>query len=368
MWRAVTSVRDPIIAIGSLSLRASTHYLSTLSGTSTTLEYKDYGDPLKVVVKKEVKIPELKKGEVLVQMLAAPVNPADINTIQGVYAIKPQLPSIPGNEGVGEVMAVKEGETDIMMQPGDRVIPRINAMGTWRTHLVASSTDLIKIPSDIGVVEAATIAVNPATAYRMLKDFVPVKSGETVIQNGANSAVGQAVIQIAASLGLKTVNIVRDRPDISKLKQHLSDLGGTIVVTEEELRNSREVKAVPRPMLALNCVSGRSGTELLRQLAPQGTMVTYGGMSRQPVTVPVGALIFNDISFKGFWMTRWNQQHQHHPAREEMLNNLFHLVRSGALQSPDHTTVPFSDYQLALQNAMPSKGMLGKKQILTFKK
>lgn len=79
------------------------------------------------------------------RMLAAPVNPADINTIQGVYAVKPQLPSIPGNEGVGEVMEVREGEKDTMLQPGDHVIPRSSAMGTWRTHLVGSSTDFIKV-------------------------------------------------------------------------------------------------------------------------------------------------------------------------------------------------------------------------------
>ena len=45
----------------------------------------------------------------------------------------------------------------------------------------------------------ATIAVNPGTAYRMLKDFVALKSGDVVIQNGANSAVGQAVIQVKNS-------------------------------------------------------------------------------------------------------------------------------------------------------------------------
>lgn len=62
------SARDPISsAIGSLSLKASsssTLHLSTFSGTSTTLEYKEYGDPLKVVLQKEVHIPELNRGEV----------------------------------------------------------------------------------------------------------------------------------------------------------------------------------------------------------------------------------------------------------------------------------------------------------------
>lgn len=78
------------------------------------------------------------------KMLAAPVNPADINTIQGTYAVQPPLPSIPGNEGVGEVVAVGDGYTG-RLQPGDKVIPRVNALGTWRTHIIAPDTDFIKV-------------------------------------------------------------------------------------------------------------------------------------------------------------------------------------------------------------------------------
>ncbi|KAG7175521.1 enoyl-[acyl-carrier-protein] reductase, mitochondrial-like [Homarus americanus] len=342
-----------------------TQKIRQFSGVGTSLVYEEYGDPQKVVVQRETNIPGLKEDQVLVRMLAAPVNPADINTIQGVYAVKPQLPSVPGNEGVGEVLEVgKNVESEL--QPGDRVIPRVNALGTWQTHALAASSDVIKIPSGVDLVTAATIAVNPSTAYRMLKDFVPVKRGDTVIQNGANSAVGQAVIQIAAALGMKTVNVVRDRTSIRELKEHLTGLGATVVVTEAELRKSEEVKALPPPRLALNCVSGRSGTEILRQLTPQGVMVTYGGMSRQPVTAPVGALIFNDVTLRGFWMTRWNKEHFSHPERLHMLDELFQLAQGGQLRPPDHTLVPFSNFQEALKNAMPSEGMLGKKQILIF--
>jgi mitochondrial enoyl-[acyl-carrier protein] reductase / trans-2-enoyl-CoA reductase len=85
-------------------------------------------------------------------------------------------------------------------------------------------------------VEAATMSVNPCTAYRMLKDFVPLKSGDVVIQNGANSAVGQCVIQMCRAEGIKSVNIVRNRPDVDQLKRELQDLGADFVLTEEELR------------------------------------------------------------------------------------------------------------------------------------
>lgn len=63
------------------------------------------------------------------------------------------------------------------------------------------------VSNKLELVTACTLAVNPPTAYRMLKDFVDLKKGDTVIQNGANSGVGQAVIQIAKAMGYHTVSL-----------------------------------------------------------------------------------------------------------------------------------------------------------------
>lgn len=166
-------------------------------------------------------------------MLAAPVNPADINTIQGVYPIKPRLPSIPGNEGVGKIEAVGQGVKSLAV--GDVVLPKEIAWGTWRTHAVCEADQLLKITPDVDVVAAATMSVNPCTAYRMLKDFVPMEKGDVVIQNGANSACGQSVIQLAKAWGYVSVNVVRNRPDIEDLKNRLKNLGADHVLTEEEV-------------------------------------------------------------------------------------------------------------------------------------
>lgn len=68
---------------------------------------------------------------------------------------------------------------------------------------------------------ASMLNVNPCTAYRMLKDFVALKEGDTVIQNGANSAVGQFVIQLCRLWGIKSINIIRERPDAQNLKVKL---------------------------------------------------------------------------------------------------------------------------------------------------
>jgi len=80
------------------------------------------------------------------------------------------------------------------------------------------------------------MTVNPCTAYRMLRDFVNLSKGSTVIQNGANSAAGQSVIQLCRAWGITTVNVVRNRDNIDELKDFLTNLGASYVLTEEELR------------------------------------------------------------------------------------------------------------------------------------
>uniref|UniRef100_A0A7R9P4G6 Enoyl-[acyl-carrier-protein] reductase, mitochondrial n=1 Tax=Timema californicum TaxID=61474 RepID=A0A7R9P4G6_TIMCA len=268
--------------------------------SSQKLVFSEFGDPAKVVRLETEELPSPKSNEVLVRMLAAPLNPADINTIQGVYPAKPPLPAVPGNEGVGEILSV--GSDVKNLRPGDRVIPKeASAWGTWRSHAVSDAQRLSKIPKEIGIVEAATMSVNPSTAYRMLKDFVQLSAGDTVIQNGANSAAGQNVIQLCNVWGLNSVNIVRDRPNIDELKIFLKNLGATHILTEQELSKTDIFKsrAVSKAKLALNCVGGKSAVEVLRQLDHKGVMVTYGGMSREPVTLPTSALIFKDISARG---------------------------------------------------------------------
>ncbi|KAM4655789.1 enoyl-[acyl-carrier-protein] reductase, mitochondrial isoform 1-T1 [Amazona ochrocephala] len=198
------------------------------------LLYERHGEPPAVVQLKDLEVAKLGDSDVHVKMLAAPINPADINMIQGTYAILSPLPAVGGNEGVGEVLEV--GSRVAALKRGDWVIPATSGLGTWRTQGVFPERMLLKVPSDIPVLCAATLSVNPCTAYRMLADFETLAPGDSVIQNAANSGVGQAVIQIAKASGIKTINVVRDRPDLPKLVERLMALGADHVVTEEMLR------------------------------------------------------------------------------------------------------------------------------------
>uniref|UniRef100_A0A3P8S7C5 Enoyl-[acyl-carrier-protein] reductase, mitochondrial n=1 Tax=Amphiprion percula TaxID=161767 RepID=A0A3P8S7C5_AMPPE len=318
------------------------------------LLYRTHGDPSRVVQLEDVDIPPVGAKDVLVKVLAAPVNPSDMNMIQGTYAILPDLPAVGGNEGVAQVIEV--GSQVKSLKAGDWVIPKDAGLGTWRTEAVLAENDVISLPNDIPLLSAATLGVNPCTAFRMLSDFEDLKPGDSVIQNAANSGVGQAVIQIAAARGINTINVIRDRPEFTQLSDRLMAMGASHVIKEETLRRPeiKELfKTCPKPKLALNGVGGKSATELLRHLQVGGSMVTYGGMSKQPVTVPVSALIFKDVKVRGFWVTQWKRDHSHDGrVFRTMLDELCSLIQQGKLTAPACTEVGLQEYRKALDTAM----------------
>ncbi|KAK2909996.1 enoyl-[acyl-carrier-protein] reductase, mitochondrial isoform X6 [Channa argus] len=340
------------------------HSAGLSARTCKALQFRKHGDPCKVIQLEDVDLPPIGANDVLVKMLAAPINPSDINMIQGTYAILPDLPAVAGNEGVAQVVEV--GSQVKSFKIGDWVIPRDAGLGTWRTEAVLAESDVISVPNDIPLLSAATLGVNPCTAFRMLSDFGDLKPGDSVIQNAANSGVGQAVIQISAARGIQTINIVRDRPQFTQLSDSLKAIGATYVIREEALRQpeiKELLKNCPKPKLALNGVGGKSATEILRHLQVGGSMVTYGGMAKQPVTVPVSALIFKDLKVRGFWVTQWKRDHSHDERIfRSMLDELCSLIQQGKLTAPTCAEVGLQDYNKALDSAM--QPFISTKQVL----
>ncbi|NXJ72608.1 MECR protein, partial [Rostratula benghalensis] len=284
--------------------------------------------------------------------------------LAGTYPILSPLPAVGGNEGVGEVLEV--GRRVAALKPGDWVILASTGLGECKPrkpHPSSASPPACKA-SSMGI--RGMLKPTRSCPSPMVEQRVKTHGCDSVIQNAANSGVGQAVIQIAKAFGVKTINVVRDRPDLPKLVERLMALGADHVITEEMLRKPEMkdlFKSVPKPRLALNCVGGKSTTEMLRHLQPKGTMVTYGGMAKQPVTVPVSAFIFQDVQLRGFWMTQWKKEHaQDQESLTTMMDALCQLIRRGQLTAPACTEVPLQDYQAALEASM--KPFISSKQIL----
>lgn len=114
----------------------------------------------------------------------------------------------------------------------------------------------------------------------------------------------------------------------------------------------------------MNCVGGKSSLNLIRSLRNDGVMVTYGGMSREAITVPTSSFIFKNISLRGFWMTHWHKDNRNTTVMEDMYQELFDLMRQGKLKAPRHKIVPLNQYQEAISNTMNTKGFAGYKYFI----
>lgn len=347
--------------------------MSTLSSPYRAVVYSSTGNPSQVLSART--LPPLQppsSTQLNLRVLLFPINPADINVIEGVYPSKPSIRPdlgnifIAGNEGLAEVVDV--GDSVKGVAPGDWVIMSKSQVGTWASQLSVGEGDVIKVPKGLSEVQAATMRINPPTALCMLRDFTSLSPGDYVIQNGANSAVGQAVIQISAALSLKTINLVRDRPDISALKSTLTALGATHVMTYEELAE-KSAKARVKEWtggrsikLGLNCVGGRDTTLMTGLLGHDAHLVSYGAMSKSPLSLPTSYFIFKNLTSHGFWMSRWYDSHSK-TDRERLLAELADMMISGKLDAPEHeiVTLKGTDEQVSDQvREAISKGTAGK--------
>ncbi|KAK9727327.1 hypothetical protein RND81_05G273900 [Saponaria officinalis] len=339
-------------------------YTAMMSPPSKAVVYEQHGSPDKVTRVVEMAPVEVKENDVCVKMLAAPINPSDINRIEGVYPVRPQPPAVGGYEGVGEVYAV--GSAVKVLSPGDRVIPFPPSFGTWQSYIVKDQSVWNKIHQETPIEYAATVSVNPLTAFAMLQDFVRLNPGDTIVQNGATSIVGQCIIQLALTQGVHSINIIRDRPGADGVKENLRKLGADQVYTESQLevKNIKDMLGgLPEPVLGFNCVGGNAASLVLKFMRNGGTMVTYGGMSKKPVTVSTSSFIFKDLSLRGFWLQKLMSTDKASECRN-MIDELLYLMHDGKIKY-EMELVPFDDFHSALDTALGKQGSRPK-QVLIY--
>jgi trans-2-enoyl-CoA reductase len=126
---------------------------------------------------------------------------------------------------------------------------------------------------------------------------------------------------------------------------HLDQSNG-LRALQDELRELCPARSLPK--LALNGVGGSSCGLLFRLLDPGGTLVTYGGMSRKPVTVSTAQLIFDDIRVRGYWQSRWMSEASH-GSKLRLVNDLVDLVLDHGLKCPPVRVFDLKDYRQALE-------------------
>lgn len=311
--------------------------------------YETHGNPADVLHIETQPWPTPGADEVVVKMRAAPINPADLNQIEGKYPVRPELPATPGFEGAGVV--VELGAEVKGLTTGALVILPHN-VGTWRDAIAVKADELVVVPDGIEPVQAAMLKINPLTAWRLLQDYVDLQKGDWLIQNAANSAAGRDVIQIAHELGYKTVNVVRRAEVINELR---AEGGDVVLVDGDKLREEVKSATGGAPIrLGLNSVGGDGALRLANCLAPGGTLVSFGAMSLQPLKIPTGLLIFKDLRFRGIWINKWYDNASPSERMETFLP-LFDMARRGLLKTQVEKAYPLGEVKAAVTHASLGK-------------
>lgn len=304
-----------------------------------------FGDP--TLVPSFVDIPEPAapaSGEVLIEVLYAPVNHNDLLVMGGKFPFHPELPAVLGNEAVGRIVAIGADVANVKV--GDLVTPPLYS-GTWRERMVLQADELFALPPEADLQQLSMIRINPLTAGLMLTEYVDLQPGDWIVQNAANSGVGRAAIAFAKARGVRSINLVRRAEQI----QELQAAGGDIVLVDEP---GSAVKAAAmvgkgKVRLALDGVSGQATARLVDYLSPGAAIVAYAGMSGEK-TAPgdLMQLMFKSISTHFFYQNR-PQYKSKVPA---LLREAALMVGTGQLHTPVSRTYRLSEVAEAINHTL----------------
>lgn len=323
--------------------------------------FEQFGEPADVLKVQTVSAPVAGPGEVLVRMLASPVNPSDLMNVRGIYTLRPTLPATPGFEGVGVVTASGGGLLGRIMV-GKRVAVLNRDRGNWCEQTVVSARQVIPLPASLPLEQAAMFFVNPATAYIMTREVLRVPSGEWLVQTAAASALGRMVVRLAQHSGFRTLNIVR-REDQAQI---LRDLGATeVIVFDPEHQTAGDLHAAVTAITgargiryAIDSVAGATGSALVPCLGDGGQLLVFGTLSSEPLTFSSRLLMTHEASVRGFWLGHYMSQLKL-IAKLKLIRRISALIQSGILGSECGSQFPLAEVNQAVR-AAEAQGRHGK--------
>ena len=300
--------------------------------------YGNPGQSLRMVEVSEPNTPSA--GEALVRMEFAPIAYSDLLLANGVYLLKPKLPSIIGGEGAGIVEAIGPGVTGLKV--GDRVTIPFGTF-TWSEKVVAPAEGLFVVPPSIDAKTASMLNINPTTAVLLLDEFVKLKPKDWIVLNAANAHVARCIIAIAKSRGLNVAGIVRRSEHIPEIKK----LGADFVAVESlELPKQIQTATGEAPItLGLDAVGGPATATIASVLSAGAHLVVYAWLSGVPIHVSQGDLIVKKLNIHGFWM----YYDEYLPKIRAALTEATKVVASGKLTLPISATYKPSQIKEAIE-------------------
>lgn len=231
-----------------------------------------YGQP-SVLALAEVELPSPRKGEVLVRVGAASVHPGDYFLMTGmpylvrlVFGVRRPRNGIPGRDLAGVVTAVGAGVT--AFTPGDEVFGW-SGTGTLAEYARVPARNLVPVPADVSVTEAAAVPTSAMTALQALRDIANVRPGQSVLVTGASGGVGSFALQIAKAFGAEVTGVCSTR-NIGMVRS----LGADHVV---DYTTTDFTRADKRYDVILDNVEAQPLAAVRRALTPTGTLIPNSG-------------------------------------------------------------------------------------------
>lgn len=310
--------------------------------------YDHFGRPTEVLSLGDRPIPEPKATEVRVKTVLASIHNHDLLTIRGKYGFKPEMPAIAGSEAVGVVDAV--GSEVKNLKVGQRVAAA-SVQATWAEYFVADEDMVFAIPESLDDEMAAQLIAMPLSAL-MLLEFLEVQSGQWIIHNAANGAVGKSLAMLAAARGVKTINVVRSKEAIEELEA----IGVKNNVNTDEEDWKEQVKSIlgeDKISAAVDSVGGENSGDLLSLLGHGGTFAVFGAMSGKPMVLNPTHVIFKQATLKGFWGSKLSQEMsvEH---KQRLIDELIDRAVDGKLKLPVEAVFDLADVVKAVDGKLQS--------------
>jgi NADPH2:quinone reductase len=265
-----------------------------------------YDGKLASITLAEVPVPRPGPGQVLVKVFASPVNPSDLMFIQGLYGFKKPLPAVPGFEGSGTVVESGPGLMGRYLK-GKRVAcaaadPKISG-GMWAEYLVTSAQLCIPLRKQVDLEQAASLLVNPFTAWALM-DEARRGGHRAVVQTAAASALGRMIVRLGQRFSIPVVNVVRRAQQVELLR----GMGAQYIVNSANSGYENELRELCRKLgatIGFDAVAGEMSAIVLQAQPPGSRLLVYGGLSLAPCQADPTSLIFEEKHLEGFWLSAW---------------------------------------------------------------
>jgi NADPH:quinone reductase len=262
---------------------------------------EQYGGP-EVLTLKEVAVPEPAKGQVLVRVVAAGVNYADIMQRNGLYPGGPKPPFGAGFEAAGVIEKTGDGVSG--WKAGDAVACFCES--GYSEYVVADSNRLLAKPDQLNFLQAAAIPCQYLTAYHALCTLGRLSKGQAVLINAAAGGLGTMMVQIARNKGARVIGACGSDEKCAMI----AALGCDHPVNyskEDVARRVKEILEGGKCDLVIESVGGDMVARSLRCLKPRGMLVTLGAACKQPAMINAVELLANNWIVAGFHLFAYTE-------------------------------------------------------------